>query len=96
MKKISHFVLKLLSNVKTKLIEVRFARFFSGGFTAMAVMNPPEKKLDKRTSVQSGIFYVSRNEITRSIVHVQCTSWPDRCAPKNVRYTKFRYFEKAR
>ena len=36
-------------------------------------------------------FDVSRNEITRSIVHVQCTSWPDRCAPKNVRYTKFRY-----
>jgi len=28
-------------------------------------------------------FDVSRNEITRSIVHVQCTSWPDRCAPKN-------------
>ena len=41
-------------------------------------------------------FDVSRNEITRSIVHVQCTSWPDRCAPKNVRYTKLRYCEKAR
>ena len=51
LKKISHFVLKLLSNVKTKLIEVRFARFFSGGFTAMAVMNPPEKKLENPTSV---------------------------------------------
>ena len=32
--------------------EVRFASFFSGGFTTMAVMNPPEKNLEKRTSVQ--------------------------------------------
>jgi hypothetical protein len=32
--------------------EVRFASFFSGGFTTMVVMNPPEKKLEKRTSVQ--------------------------------------------
>jgi hypothetical protein len=31
--------------------EVRFASFLSGGFTTMAVMNPPEKKLEKRTSV---------------------------------------------
>jgi hypothetical protein len=30
---------------------VRFASFLSGGFTAMAVMNLPEKKLEKRTSV---------------------------------------------
>ena len=30
-----------------------FASFLSGGFTTMAVMNPPEKKLEKkRTSVQ--------------------------------------------
>ena len=26
-------------------IEVRFASFLSGGFTTMAVINPPEKKL---------------------------------------------------
>ena len=32
--------------------EVHFARFFSGGFTTMAVMNPPERKLAKRTSVR--------------------------------------------
>jgi hypothetical protein len=31
--------------------EVRFASFLSSGFTAMAVMNPPEKKLEKYTSV---------------------------------------------
>jgi hypothetical protein len=28
-----------------------FDSFFSGGFTTMAVINPPEKKLAKRTSV---------------------------------------------
>ena len=32
--------------------EVRFASFLSGGFTTMAVMNPPKKKLKKRISVQ--------------------------------------------
>ena len=31
--------------------EVRFAIFLSGGFTTMAVINPPERKLAKRTSV---------------------------------------------
>ena len=44
---------------RTKLIkllyhctEVRFACFLSGGFTNTAVINPPERKLAKRTSVQ--------------------------------------------
>ena len=33
--------------------EVRFASFLSGGFTTtMAVINPPERKLAKRTSVK--------------------------------------------
>ena len=32
--------------------ELRFANFLSGGFTTMAVINPPEKKLEKRTSLQ--------------------------------------------
>ena len=31
--------------------EVRFASFLSGGFTTMAVINPPERKLAKCTSV---------------------------------------------
>ena len=31
--------------------EMRFASFLSGGFTTIAVINPPEKKLAKRTSV---------------------------------------------
>ena len=34
--------------------EVRFASFLSGGFTTMAVINPPERKLVKRTSVDCG------------------------------------------
>ena len=38
----------LLTNHKT---EVRFARFLSDGFTNMAVIYPPERKLAKRTSV---------------------------------------------
>ena len=32
--------------------EVHFASFLSSEFTTMAVMNTPEKKLEKRTSVQ--------------------------------------------
>ena len=31
---------------------MRFASFLSGEFTTMAVINPPERKLTKRTSVQ--------------------------------------------
>ena len=31
--------------------EVRFSSLLSGGFTTMAVINPPEKKLANRTSV---------------------------------------------
>ena len=30
---------------------MRFASFLSGGFTTMAVINPPESELAKRTSV---------------------------------------------
>ena len=33
--------------------EVRFASFLSGGFITVIVVNPPESKLAKRTSVQS-------------------------------------------
>ena len=31
--------------------EMRFASFFSGGFITTIVVNPPERKLAKRTSV---------------------------------------------
>ena len=41
--------------------EVRFASFLSGWYTTMAVINPPERKLAKRTSVQfCGAPYWSR------------------------------------
>jgi hypothetical protein len=33
---------------------VRFASFLSDGFTTMAVINPSESKLAKRTSVHCG------------------------------------------
>ena len=45
---------KILSARSTaeQCTEVHFASFLSGGFTAVAVINPPEKKLVKCTSVQ--------------------------------------------
>ena len=41
---------KWISNAM-QCTEVRFASFLSGGFTIMAEINPPERKLAKRTSV---------------------------------------------
>ena len=35
--------------------EVRFASFLSGWFIITIVVNPPERKLEKRTSVQCGV-----------------------------------------
>ena len=37
--------------------EVHFASFLSGGFTAIAVINPPKSKLAKCTSVQCNVSY---------------------------------------
>ena len=34
--------------------EMRFPSFLSGGFITVIVVNPPEKKLAKRTSVHCG------------------------------------------
>ena len=45
--------------------EVRFASLLSGGFTTMVVINPPERKLAKRTSVHCFEFaqlYFGRNQ----------------------------------
>ena len=51
--------------------EVRFASFLSGGFTTMAVMNPPEKKLEKCTSVQcSGVEGYIIEDIKMAMVSV--------------------------
>ena len=37
--------------------EVRFASFLSGGFITTIVVNPPERKLAKRTSVECTGMY---------------------------------------
>ena len=42
-----------------KCTEVRFASFLSGGITTKAVINQPERKLAKRTSVK----WVVKNKI---------------------------------
>ena len=44
------FWLHLKNKVANHCPEVHFASFFSGGFTTMAVINPPERKLIKCTS----------------------------------------------
>ena len=38
-------------HLNTQCTEVRFASWLSGRFTTMAVINPPERKLAKHTSV---------------------------------------------
>jgi hypothetical protein len=40
-----------ITSISSHCIEVRFDSYLSGGFTTMAVINPPEKKLAKHTSV---------------------------------------------
>ena len=42
--------------ILTHYTEVRFASFLSGGFTTMAVIKPPERKLVKRTSVHWSLW----------------------------------------
>ena len=43
---------RVVSIFALQCTEERFASFLSGGFTTMAVMNPTERKLAKRTSLQ--------------------------------------------
>ena len=52
-KYILQFALEMIS---TQCTEVRFASFQSGGFIIAIVVNPPERKLTKRTSVQCVIM----------------------------------------
>ena len=42
---------RVVSIFALQCTEVRFASFFSSEFTTMAVMNPTERKLAKRTSL---------------------------------------------
>ena len=51
--KIFHY---LLLSVVHHCREVRFASFLSGAFTTMEVINQPERKLAKRTSVHWSFF----------------------------------------
>ena len=46
------------TNKKGQCTDVRFASFLSGGFTTMAVLNPPEKKLTNHTYVQWSISFI--------------------------------------
>ena len=52
--------------------EVRFASLLSGGFTTMAVINPPEKKLANRTSVRG---LCSLEEIDRTWIWIKTLVW---------------------
>ena len=57
--------------VSDQCTEVHFDSLFSGGFTTMAVINPPERKLTKRTSVQWGeitFYFLRKVPILRRIL----------------------------
>jgi hypothetical protein len=45
------FQIEIYLNYLTHCTEIRFASFFSGGFITAIVVNPPERKLAKCTSV---------------------------------------------
>ena len=50
--------------------EVRFVSFLSGGFTTMAVINPAERKMAKRTHVQwSGVVPIIQLKQIVQIIH---------------------------
>ena len=53
-----YFVFKI---VLTHCTEVRFTNFFSGGFITVIEVNPPKRKLAKRTSVHCEKKIVFRN-----------------------------------
>ena len=50
--------------------EVHFASLFSGGFITAIVVNPPERKLAKRTSVQWAKDYIETRR--EGIKYVLC------------------------
>ena len=53
--------------------EVRFTNLLSGEFTTMAVINPLERKLAKRTSVQWAKAWVKTQNDKRSIKFEETT-----------------------
>ena len=48
--------------------ELHFASLLSGGFTTMAIINPPEKKLTNRTSVQWEVLKC--RDFSRPEIHI--------------------------
>ena len=58
--RVNLFICKMNIQVEAMHVtEVRFDNFLSGGSTTMAVINPPERKLAKRTSLQCDDFILS-------------------------------------
>ena len=58
---------KLLANLsESRFTEVRFTRFLSGGFITAIVVNPPERKLAKCTSVHWAVIRNS-SEIVKDL-----------------------------
>ena len=55
----------------TQCTEVCFVSVLSGGFTTMAVINPPERKLAKSTSVQWGKIVSRVACLFFSLIHFQ-------------------------
>ena len=51
MQHLQHYII-LMHSIATQCTEMHFASLLSGGFTAMAGINPPERKRAKRTSVK--------------------------------------------
>ena len=62
-------------HLNTQCTEVRFASWLPGGFTTMAVINPPERKLTNRTSVDWSessmlpFFKKNKNQSKSQIFH---------------------------
>jgi hypothetical protein len=54
---------KIVENASLCTAQVCFASFLSGGFTTMTVINTPEKKLAKHTSVHCNSTRVSTQPI---------------------------------
>ena len=61
--------------------EVRLASLFSGGFITMTVINPPERKLAKHTSVHCFMGHLGRTACNVNFISVQTSQ-------ESIKYTK--------
>jgi hypothetical protein len=71
--------------------EVRFASFVSGGFITVIVVNPPERKLVKRTSVHC---IVSLSTILSVLALVWSTNWCIKHLPTTAILNKYIHTKK--